>query len=336
MSLYQGSSKKDTSLYGCLSYSTSCNLGDNIQSLAAYQYLPHCDYWIDRDKNTIECFSRKAFIYDECKESMEDYTEQPIQCIYNSWWDGSYAVWPPNKRIDPLLISMHVNEEPKASSYDWLQKYIHDDLKSSGNQIFTSTFTEKHSLFASKHLPWWKSHGPLGCRDYTTVTKAKDAGIDAYYSSCLTLTLPTLTRPTHPKDVVIADADLQSPTLFSYYVKESMLRNATYTRHALTKTCTHMEKQVLAQELLKTYSQAALVITSRLHAALPCLAMGVPCLFLHETPKKDPRLVGLSELLHAKTSVGESMLFDLSTNPFHSLEWLQGPLRSSVYRFLNK
>src|SRR5690606_30999823 len=41
------------------------------------------------------------------------------------------------------------------------------------------------------------------------------------------------------------------------------------------------EKFKMAETLLKKYAKAKLVITSRIHCALPCLAMGTPVIFVN-------------------------------------------------------
>jgi hypothetical protein len=51
-----------------------------------------------------------------------------------------------------------------------------------------------------------------------------------------------------------------------------------------------------AADLLERYASAHLVITSRLHCALPCLAFGTPVLFI--PPRHDlKRFEGIAELL---------------------------------------
>jgi len=52
----------------------------------------------------------------------------------------------------------------------------------------------------------------------------------------------------------------------------------------------------MAETILKEYASASLVITSRLHSALPCLAIGTPVIFVPKNPH-DPRLEGYSEYL---------------------------------------
>jgi len=47
-------------------------------------------------------------------------------------------------------------------------------------------------------------------------------------------------------------------------------------------------KLAMAEELLKQYrDRARLVITSKIHCAMPCIAMGIPVVFLYDTDKQN-------------------------------------------------
>ena len=48
---------------------------------------------------------------------------------------------------------------------------------------------------------------------------------------------------------------------------------------------------------LRDYARAKLVITSRIHCALPCAGMGVPVILMVANPQ-DPRFGGITELLN--------------------------------------
>lgn len=52
-----------------------------------------------------------------------------------------------------------------------------------------------------------------------------------------------------------------------------------------------------AEELIKRYSKARLVVTSRLHCALPCVALGTPVIFVPKD-KNDIRFKGYNEFLN--------------------------------------
>lgn len=66
---------------------------------------------------------------------------------------------------------------------------------------------------------------------------------------------------------------------------------------------TFQERFRRANELLTQYATARLVITSRIHAALPCLAFGTPVLPVVTDPT-DPRLSGYRQILNIVT-IGE-------------------------------
>lgn len=83
MSLYE----IDTFMTFALTYNAGPNLGDDIQTLAARQYLPQVDVWINR----------------EHVESAE--VSAGTKCIMNGWYMHNPRQWPPAKNIHPLFVS---------------------------------------------------------------------------------------------------------------------------------------------------------------------------------------------------------------------------------------
>src|SRR5262249_33119050 len=81
--------------------------------------------------------------------------------------------------------------------------------------------------------------------------------------------------------------------LYKWESGESMLRDAGQRLNKLR----HDSRAAMAQQLLKLYSSAKLVITSRLHCALPCVAFGTPVILLRRGIESDPRFAGLRELV---------------------------------------
>ena len=79
--------------YGLLKYDENkrfFNVGDNIQSLAAKQYLPQVDAFINREK-------------------MADYNGPATKIILNGWFTHNIHNWVPNENIIPLFVSFHIN-----------------------------------------------------------------------------------------------------------------------------------------------------------------------------------------------------------------------------------
>lgn len=80
-----------------------------------------------------------------------------------------------------------------------------------------------------------------------------------------------------------------------------MQKRSRHLSHFLgVSEATFEERVQMAEQLLAQYANARLVITSRLHAALPCLAFGTPVLFVVENVN-DPRFSGNLELLNVIT-----------------------------------
>lgn len=117
-----------------------------------------------------------------------------------------------------------------------------------------------------------REYQPIGCRDeYTTNLLAK-AGIDVFFNYCLSLMFDK--REKEPKDgkIIFCDA-------FNYLNTPSIFKGENIYRlwHYADPSKPPQYKMKRAQELLDIYKyEAKLVITSRLHCALPCIAMGIP------------------------------------------------------------
>jgi hypothetical protein len=53
----------------------------------------------------------------------------------------------------------------------------------------------------------------------------------------------------------------------------------------------------VADQFLRDYARAKLVVTSKIHCALPCAGMGTPVILMMTNPQ-DPRFGGIKELLN--------------------------------------
>jgi hypothetical protein len=290
--------------YGLLCYENSYNLGDEIQSIAAKNLLPKIDVLIDRDSNKIKNI---------CNESEDKIIfVKTLKTIYNGWFDGQYAYFPPISVIDPLFVSFHINETDHSNDkmYDILEK----------SKI-------KFKPIAS-NIEFFKRNEPIGCRDLHTTELLKKHGIDAYFSGCLTLTLQNKFT-TRTDEILVVDAHIMCPELFKNIIPKSIKDKAIYITQAITEIKSHDEKMILAQKLLDRYAQAKLVITSRLHTAMPCLAFGTPVILLHND-LKDIRFSGLKDFVKAYTH-GDQLDIDLETYQNKPNEKLQSIIENIRY-----
>ncbi len=119
----------------------------------------------------------------------------------------------------------------------------------------------------------------IGCRDEATFRRVQKLGKRAFLSGCLSLTLDR--RPAAPENgkVFLVDA----PRGIEQYLPASLRERTEYIsqsfqlRREWSDRETHEKLRQKAEETLKRYrDEASLVVTSRLHAASPCIALGVP------------------------------------------------------------
>ena len=109
------------------------------------------------------------------------------------------------------------------------------------------------------------------------------------------------------EQVVIADAHLSNSgeypppasDLLEKFVPEEVRREATYVEHEVEPrdATNYRGKTQTALDRLDLYARAKLVITSRLHVALPCLALGTPVVFLNRLWETDPRFEGYRDII---------------------------------------
>lgn len=239
------------------------NVGDNVQSLAAKQFLPQVDQLINREK-------------------MGNYEGDPIKIILNGWFTHNTSNWVPSENIIPLFVSFHINNTAAAA------------------------------MLSDKGIAYLKKHEPIGCRDQFSVDTLQAKGIAAYFTGCLTLTLDNykVDDSLRGDDIYIVDPlygyttykkvtrnykyflrSIQHGTLFKIFrrqkhvkliIDKELLKSAIHIeQEPPAKTYTHEQKFEMADDLLKKYAKAKLVITSRIHCALPCLAMGTPVIFIN-------------------------------------------------------
>lgn len=253
-------------LYGLLKYEENkqnFNVGDNIQSLAAKQYLPQVDEYLNR-------------------EELADYKGDKIKVIMNGWFTHNVHNWVPADNIEPLFVSFHINN------------------------------TAAPHMLSEKGIAYLKKHEPIGCRDQFSADTLKAKGIDAYFTGCLTLTLDTYKVDDSERgdDIYIVDPlysypsfekvtynykrflrSIQNGKLFnlskkkkhlSNFIDEDLMKSAIFiNQEPPANTYTNEQKFEMGEDLLRKYAKAKLVITSRIHCALPCLAMGTPVIFVN-------------------------------------------------------
>ena len=205
------------------------------------------------------------------RDSIEFYneTKSKIIIIMNSWniiEKGNRKV-PSN--IYPIYLSYHINNI----------KYI--------DSITLNTL---------------KKNEPIGCRDKFTQKYLQKKGINSYFSSCLTTTLDinfAVNQIERTNDIIFIDfrfGEFPEADKFIKSLKAYSFSNIKYQRHMYKSQYSHLQRFKIAKQLLDKYARAKLVISTRIHGALPCLALKTPTIFVNK--KYDIRYPGLYELLN--------------------------------------
>jgi len=197
----------------------------------------------------------------------DDHSET-VKMIANAWYMGAPYAWPPQEPdLLPLLIAMHVNNNQKV------------------REVFRTP----------ESVQYLKDHQPIGARDKESLEFFESIGVESYFSGCVTLTLnpdPAIAKGNFVLLVSVSDEVYEA---VAKQTSRPIIRIDVLVYPENEKE----NKFALAEKFLYLYQAAHCVITTRLHAALPSLALGTPVLFITDSKgaKFDPdRLAGLKEL----------------------------------------
>lgn len=155
-------------------------------------------------------------------------------------------------------------------------------------------------LLEQPWIDYYLKWQPIGCRDIWTRDELRKRGVDAYWSGCLTAMLkkPPDTREVQRKDIYIVDVDARlEERLIPPRIRERAVRRTHQIEPRVAWNPAARMK--LVRGLMQDYQNAKLVITRRLHAALPCLAFGTPVLVLLDKSKRYvvPRWKGYERVI---------------------------------------
>ena len=157
--------------FGLLSYVGTDDLGDEIQSIAARQFLPRVDWYVDREGMNLFGSAETGKVW----------------LIANGGFLHRPENWPPSQHIRPLWVSMHISKSRSQRSNLRPQDVILSDP-------------------AVKCL---KGYGPVGARDLHTLDLLRRSDVDSYFSGCLTLTLQP--PPVERRDDLVVLNDVPEP-----------------------------------------------------------------------------------------------------------------------------
>ncbi len=163
--------------------------------------------------------------------------------------------------------------------------YLHRfPLPSQVEPIFIGFQTARAEVI-SRHLQFFRKYAPIRCRDNATQVLFQQAGIDAYTSGCLSTTLPRRRRQPSAATVffVAGEGAGEMPSQLLSHVPSRIIEGSisVHQRERVTSYPVSdydiRRSKIMAADLIERYrEQASLVVAPLLHAASPCLAMGIP------------------------------------------------------------
>ncbi|MFI2296935.1 glycosyltransferase [Isoptericola sp. NPDC019571] len=165
---------------------------------------------------------------------------------------------------------------------------MHENLR----PLFVSFHCNKRGLLTPEVLDYLRAHGPVGCRDWTTVDLLLSLDVPAFFSGCLTTTVstvfPELEQRPAPATVYV-DAVREPVPDGQDNVKQS---------YREVKDRTFVENMREAVRLLEWYRTSFThVVTKRLHCYLPTTSLGLDVDF-QPANFADVRFSGLHPLDH--------------------------------------
>lgn len=177
--------------------------------------------------------------------------------------------------------------------------------------VFCSMTIESHTYkddyLNEYNIHFLKKYEPIGCRDYKTYTALRKVGIEAYLNGCLTSIFPQRSVGRKPDKILLVDAPLE---LYPYIPQDLIKEAISLTQQYYYKD--DVSNETIMKNVKRQYQfygeEAKLVITSRLHVASPCMAMGIPVIFVKNS-------------IDARFSWIDTYLKLYGRNEFESIEW---------------
>ena len=158
--------------------------------------------------------------------------------------------------------------------------------------VFHGISLGREELLTAPWVDYFQKFGPVGCRDLRSAERLQAAGVDAFWSGCLTLFIGRHYAPV-PQDArkgiyfidvaeEIAEQTIPKP------IRDRAIRLGNEIDPLIVHRTGHRFAAV--HRMMHRLAHAELVVTRRLHIALPCVGFGTPVLALPNARISDARL----------------------------------------------
>ena len=286
------------------------NIGDYIQALATSQFIKSPSSWVER-------------------ELLKSYDGGACKIIMNAWFMHNSNEWPPSENINPLFLSTHINSNvidrfTEEDSLLYLKEhepigcrdeYTAIQLQEKGIKAYFSgcmTLTLGYKYKTSNRSNKTYIVDPF----FRIKERPLSWKIKAMFAFMRNpITINKIRKKRIPKQSLSIGQILDAAWFFKRYSEvfsKQVLLDSEYINHEMPNYQKYDNDELLkiAECLIKKYSEASLVITSRIHCALPCTALGVPVIYIEDKNLPEDskcRLNGLRNLfnviIHDKTKL---------------------------------
>jgi hypothetical protein len=237
------------------------NIGDHIQTRAAAALLPRVDLVAPRDN--LAGFR----------------PEGPVKLVCNGWFGTAPHNFVLPAGVDALVLSVHLSERVAPGA--------------EGAGVALGVLLGEVDEMRAR----LRAAGPVGARDLATLRLLQLLGVPAYFSGCLTLTLERAEGIPASGAIVLCDVPRDVEAHIRRLTRRPVIAVGHEGAPGIEEPAALDAALAEADARLRLYQGAHLVVTSRLHCALPCLALGTPVRLLH--PVREPeRFDGLADLVH--------------------------------------
>ena len=194
------------------------------------------------------------------RDDLKTYDGEACKLVMQSWF-GDYAgifPLPWSEKIIPIFLGFHLSKINNTRER-FLREKIYENM-----------------------VPYQ----PIGCRDRSTAEFLSTCGLKTYFSGCMTLTFDKRIQEPKNGKVFIVDLTTESYNNLPEHIKQmgdtSITHFYYWNEYPVTeKGAQEFEKT--ARNILDRYRhEARLVITSKIHVAMPCIAIGIPVIFINE------------------------------------------------------
>lgn len=286
--------------YGLLYYKDTDNIGDDIQSYASSRFLPKIDYLIDRE-------NLETFI-----PNKKEY----VKVIMNAWYVHDKYNFDFSPYIIPLNVSMFFKKFPYESGITIGTDYLNDNIINTLNK-----------------------YSPVGTRDIHTKKIMEKLNINSYFSGCMTLTINKFDNIKKEEYIVVVGLNKDEISHIKKCTKRKVIEFKQDVKKGSFSNESWEQRKQRVEETLKLYQSAHMVITTKLHCSLPCLALETPVLLLYDDtfPENKDRIgTYLSYLNHINRSKFMDTIVDFESpknNPKKYLK-LRTDLEEKVKKFI--